>query len=242
MPTRDAVHYLRTCITSLLEKTSWPDYELLVVDNQSSDPAALEFLSAIESDSRVRVLHYDRSFNFSAVNNFAVEHACGEVICMLNNDTEVITADWLEEMVFQLLQPQVGAVGARVYFSDGRLQHGGDRLGPSHQILVKTHPGAVAGRKGGHFSAQIAEPSGQVMLIAENVHAPALLEHADAVFCVTSQVGLEALLWGKPMHVFGMPFYAGWGLTHNALGAPGRVGRLASSNWFTRRSSRIRDI
>lgn len=91
---------------------------------------------------------------------------------------------------------------------------------PSHRVVVKTHPDVVAGRKAGHFDESAAGHSERVVLVGENVHAPALIEPADAVFCVTSQMGFEALIWGKPVHVFGMPFYAGRGLTEDALAAP----------------------
>lgn len=88
---------------------------------------------------------------------------------------------------------------------------------PKHHILLKTHPDVVAGRKRGYYSQPHPE---RVTVIGDNAHAPSLIEHADAVFCVTSQVGFEALLWGKTVYVFGMLFYAGRGLTVDALPAP----------------------
>lgn len=91
---------------------------------------------------------------------------------------------------------------------------------PRHRVLLKTHPDVVAGRKEGYFSQSAEAQSPRVTWIGDNVHAPSLIEHASAVFCVTSQMGFEALLWGKPVHVFGMPFYAGRGLTKDALPAP----------------------
>lgn len=91
---------------------------------------------------------------------------------------------------------------------------------PGHRIVLKTHPDVVAGRKLGYFSQSEEAQSERVEWLGDNVHAPALLEHADAVFCVTSQMGFEALMWGKETHVFGMPFYAGRGLTVDALPAP----------------------
>lgn len=90
---------------------------------------------------------------------------------------------------------------------------------PDHRVVVKTHPDVLAGSKRAHFSPD-SHP--ECHFLADNIHPPALLERADAVFCVTSQMGFEALLWGKPVYTFGMPFYAGWGLTHDALSAPER--------------------
>jgi GT2 family glycosyltransferase len=138
---------LKPCVDSILQKTTWPDYEILILDNQSRCQDALVYMEKIAADARVRVVTYDHPFNFSAINNFAVEHADGELVCLLNNDTEVISADWLEEMASRLLQPGVGAVGARLYFSDGRVQHAGDAIGPGgcanhlHGVIEADDPG-----------------------------------------------------------------------------------------------------
>jgi len=129
IPTRDARELLETCVESLLAKTSYPDLELLIVDNQSCDPDALAYLDALDRAGRARVLRYDRPFNFSALNNFAVGRTTGEIVGLLNNDIEVIEPGWLEEMVTQALRPQVGAVGARLLYPNQTVQHGGVILG-----------------------------------------------------------------------------------------------------------------
>ncbi|MDP5132236.1 MAG: capsular polysaccharide biosynthesis protein [Paraglaciecola sp.] len=88
-------------------------------------------------------------------------------------------------------------------------------------VVVKTHPDVFAGKKQGYFKPeQLSHP--RITVLTSDIHAPALLEQATAIFCVTSQMGFEALLWQKPVYTFGMPFYAGWGLTHDALSAPER--------------------
>ncbi|MXN67189.1 hypothetical protein GR183_19950 [Stappia sp. GBMRC 2046] len=96
---------------------------------------------------------------------------------------------------------------------------------PGHTILVKTHPDVMAGRKAGYFDADVAKISPRVRLFAEAVHPARLIAEADAIYTVTSQLGFEALLWGKPVHTFGMPFYAGWGLTEDDQSPPTRRGR-----------------
>lgn len=147
IPTRDAPDLIERCVESVLAKTTYPRYEVLVVDNQSRKSAALRYLQALAGHPQVRVLRYDRRFNFSAINNFAVRHAQGEAICLLNNDTEVITPDWLDEMVGHLAQPKVGVVGARLLFPDGRVQHAGDTVGPGgcanhlHEGIAADAPG-----------------------------------------------------------------------------------------------------
>ncbi|WP_432697906.1 glycosyltransferase family 2 protein [Marinobacterium sp. YM272] len=147
IPTRDMLHFLQPCVDSILQKTTWSNYEVLILDNQSSCPDTLAYMTSVSADPRVRVLAYDHPFNFSAINNFGVAHATGDLVCMLNNDTEVISPDWLDEMASRLLQPGVGAVGARLYFSDGRVQHAGDVIGPGgcanhlHGIIEADDPG-----------------------------------------------------------------------------------------------------
>ena len=130
IPTRDALTLLERCVESLLEKTTYPRYELLVVDNRSRTPDALAYLQRISTHPRVRVVRYRRRFNYSAINNFASRLAQGEALCLLNNDTEIISPDWLEEMVGHLIQKRVGAVGAKLYYPDGRVQHAGVTVGP----------------------------------------------------------------------------------------------------------------
>ena len=105
------------------------DYEILIIDNDSNDPATLRYLQQLTSEGRVRVIRDDRPFNFSALNNNAVHAASGELIGLLNNDLEIISPDWLSEMVAIALQPDVGAVGAKLLYPDNTLQHAGIILG-----------------------------------------------------------------------------------------------------------------
>jgi len=125
IPTRDALALLRKCIDGIEARSSYRNYEILVVDNRSSDPQTLRYLDGLAH----RVLRYDAEFNYSAINNLAVRAARGEVVLLLNNDTEVISADWLEEMLGHMHQEGVGAVGAKLYYADGRVQHAGDAVG-----------------------------------------------------------------------------------------------------------------
>jgi GT2 family glycosyltransferase len=129
IPTRDNALLLEQCMRGILQTTHYPNFEVLVVDNESRDPAALEHLHALEAEPRVRVLRAPGPFNFSAINNGAVAQASGEVLCLLNDDIEVIHADWLSEMVALAAQARAGAVGARLLFPDGTVQHGGIILG-----------------------------------------------------------------------------------------------------------------
>lgn len=130
VPTRDGLHLLAPCIESVLNKSRYDDFEVLIMDNQSAEPETLAWFDAIAEDPRVRVIRHDAPFNFSAINNAAAREARGQVLCLLNNDTEVIGEAWLEELVGRLMQPGVGVVGAKLYYGDGRVQHAGDAVGP----------------------------------------------------------------------------------------------------------------
>jgi glycosyltransferase involved in cell wall biosynthesis len=149
IPTRNHVALLRRCVGSILAQTDYSPYELLVVDNQSTEPSAKTYLDDL-ARSGVRVLEYTKPFNYSAINNFAVDQAHGELVCFLNNDMEVITGNWLEDMVSHALRPEIGAVGAKLFFPDGRLQHTGIVLGlggPAGHILYKFN-----GNTGGYYN------------------------------------------------------------------------------------------
>lgn len=130
IPTRDGLAHLRRCIDSLLQKTSYPEYEIIVMDNQSVQPQTLDYLRTIAATPNIRVLPFDEAFNYSKINNYAVKQANGSLICLLNNDTEVISPDWLAEMVGLVLQQDVGAVGAKLLYGNDTVQHGGDTVGP----------------------------------------------------------------------------------------------------------------
>lgn len=130
IPTKNQLSILKKCIESIIKKTTYDNYEVLLVDNQSNDLEAIEYLRNLTNNPKIRVFGYDKSFNFSAINNFAVSKAQGEVLLFLNNDTEVITSQWLEIMLGCLQQSDVGAVGAKLYYPNGKIQHAGVVIGP----------------------------------------------------------------------------------------------------------------
>ena len=148
IPTRNGLHLIQRCVDSILEKTGYDAYDILIVDNGSDDPASLAYLEHVQRrDGRVRVLRDDRPFNFSALNNHAAQHCTGDLLGLLNNDLEVISPDWLGEMVARAVQPGVGAVGARLWYPNDTLQHGGVVLGlggvagHAHKYFPRGDPG-----------------------------------------------------------------------------------------------------
>lgn len=148
IPTRDRRSLTETAVRSILEKSTYTNFEILILDNGSVEADTLEFFRQIQlEDSRVKVLAYDFPFNYSAINNFGARHAKGSIIGLVNNDVEVINADWLTEMVSQCLRPEIGCVGAKLYYSNDTVQHGGVILGiggvggHSHKHFPRHHPG-----------------------------------------------------------------------------------------------------
>lgn len=127
VPTRNRLDLLRTCLEGL-ERTDYSDLEVIIVDNGSDDPETLAYLRKL-APVRYKVLRHPGPFNFSKLNNSAAKIAAGKLLCLLNNDIEVIDPRWLTTMVQQALRPEVGAVGAQLRYPDGRIQHAGVVLG-----------------------------------------------------------------------------------------------------------------
>jgi glycosyltransferase involved in cell wall biosynthesis len=127
IPNKDQRPILQRCIDSILEKTTYPNYEIIIAENNSQTPEIFTYYEELKGRSNFpgQILCWDSPFNYSAINNWAAEQSSGEYLLFLNNDIEVITPQWIEEMLGLAQQPDVGAVGAKLYFPDGRLQHAG---------------------------------------------------------------------------------------------------------------------
>ncbi|WP_211249674.1 glycosyltransferase [Brevundimonas bacteroides] len=151
IPTRDGLEDLRACIDSI-RAFDHRATEILIVDNGSDQVETLDYLAALERDGVARVIRDPRPFNFSALNNAAARGATGEVLCFLNNDTEVVTKDWLDRARALLSMPKVGVVGARLLYPDGALQHFGVYTGTAeHGVASHGHHG-LAPNGAGYFS------------------------------------------------------------------------------------------
>ena len=129
IPTRNRKELIAQCIDSILSKTTYSNYEIIVVDNGSNEPEIIEYFNIIRKNSKIKIIRDDGPFNFSYLNNMAVRVAKGDVIALINNDIEVISPDWLSTMVAHALRPGIGAVGAKLWYSNNTLQHGGVVLG-----------------------------------------------------------------------------------------------------------------
>ena len=130
IPTRNRFDLLQPCIESLLDKTRYSNYELIIIDNLSDDSATLEYFSYLKAhDQRIKIILYPKEYNYSAINNFAARQANGDFILFLNNDTVVLQENWLERLVSIGLRDDVGVVGCRLVYTDQRVQHAGVIIG-----------------------------------------------------------------------------------------------------------------
>ena len=129
IPFRDQSGILKKCVESLFKKTKYENFEVLLVDNQSEELSTHAYLESLSENKRIRIVKYDRPFNFSAINNFAVKYANGKFVLFLNNDIEVISEDWLGSMVEHIEREKVGAVGAKLLYPNNTIQHAGVIMG-----------------------------------------------------------------------------------------------------------------
>ena len=129
IPNKDNVDVLQKCIDSILDKTSYDNYEIVVIENNSTEDDTFNYYKEIQRSERVRVITCVTNWNYSFINNYGVREATGKYYLLLNNDTEVIAPDWVEQMLQYAQRKDVGAVGAKLFFSDGTIQHAGVTVG-----------------------------------------------------------------------------------------------------------------
>jgi|TARA_Y100001934_G_scaffold202589_1_gene238790 GT2 family glycosyltransferase len=147
IPTKNGKELVKACIESILEKTTYKNFEIILVDNNSDEPESLAYFSELGQHPKITLLKYPHPFNYSAINNFAVSHCNGEVVGLVNNDIEVISPTWLDYMVGHVMRDDIGCVGAKLLYSDGRVQHAGVVMGygggagHAHKYFPRYHPG-----------------------------------------------------------------------------------------------------
>lgn len=174
IPTRDRVDLLRVAVDSILEKTDYPNFKILIVDNGSEEVETRTYLEeTVAENDLVRVIDYPHPFNFSAINNFAVEHTDADIVGLINNDVEVITPGWLTEMVSWAQQPDVGCVGAKLYYPDDTIQHAGviagigGVAGHSHKYLPRDRLGYFARAR---LAQNLSAVTAACMLVRRSVY------------------------------------------------------------------------
>ncbi len=129
IPSKDHSEDLRKCVRSILDKSDYRNFEILVIENNSTESETFAYYRELEQESQVRVITWESGFNYSAINNFGAAHAKGEYLLLLNNDTEIINPECLREMLGYCAREDVGIVGAKLFYGDDTIQHAGVIIG-----------------------------------------------------------------------------------------------------------------
>lgn len=129
IPNKDEKETLKKCLESIWQKTTYSNYEIILVENNSTTREIRDYYQELDGKNGVRVVYWDKEFNYSAINNFGISYAKGEYYLCLNNDITVISPEWMEELLANCQRPEVGIVGARLYYPDNTIQHAGIVLG-----------------------------------------------------------------------------------------------------------------
>ena len=179
IPSRDQGQLLKKCLNSLYKETSYKHYEIVLVDHETSEPRAIEIIEGFKENENFRVINFSGSFNFAAMMNQAAEFSNGQILVLLNNDTEIIDSEWLTELVTQVARPEVGIAGALLLFGDRTIQHAG------------VHPGlgGLMGHGHKHFSG---DSSGYFNRL-KTVHEVAAVTGACLAIEKSTWVDLEGL-------------------------------------------------
>lgn len=173
IPNKDHYSELKKCIDSILDKSSYDNYEIIIVENNSTSKEIFEYYSLLESRENIRIVKYEGPFNYSRINNEGVKHSSGEYLLLLNNDTEVISSDWIERLLMYAQREDVGAVGAKLLLEDKTVQHAGIVIGlGKHRTaghIMVGQPGNAVGYKGRLCYAQnVSAVTGACMMIKRN--------------------------------------------------------------------------
>lgn len=181
IPNKDHVDDLSRCVESIINLSTYDNYEIVIVENNSETAEIRTYYEEISRHPRVQVVEYKGDFNYSKINNFGVQYAKGEYLLLLNNDTEVITPDWMEELLMYAMRKDVGVVGAKLYYPDKTIQHAGIVIGlGAHRTAGHTHyriPEANVGYMGRLCYAQdVTAVTGACMMVSK-----ALYEELDGL-------------------------------------------------------------
>lgn len=140
IPNKDHVEDLRRCIESIKGRSTYENYEIIIIENNSEEKATFDYYKTLEDEEKITVITYKGPFNYSRINNFGARSAKGKYLMLLNNDTQVITMNWMENMLMYAQRPDVGAVGAKLYYGDHTIQHAGVVIGlGAHRTAGHTH-------------------------------------------------------------------------------------------------------
>ena len=205
VPTRDRCELLRRCVAGILERTAYPSFDLIIIDNGSEEQETREYLHLLQRDPRISVITDKDDFNFARMHNRIVPGVRGEVVALLNNDIDVIGSNWLEIMVSHALQSQIGVVGAKLFFPDRNIQHAGIVIGLggaaghvfSRRVRVELGPAALLGA-----SQDVSAVTGACMVLRRSVFGELrgfnedfAMDYNDVDFCLRLRQHGYRVIW-----------------------------------------------
>jgi GT2 family glycosyltransferase len=173
IPNRDHYVDLSRCIKSILEKTTHSNYEIIIIDNGSTQSDLLNYYKSISTEPKIRILHWNAEFNYSSINNYGASVSDGSYLLFLNNDTLVVSEDWIERMLEHASRPDVGATGAKLYYGDGSIQHSGVVIGMTgiaghaHRYYPKNSSGYMERLR---IVQNVSAVTGACMLVRRSVY------------------------------------------------------------------------
>lgn len=175
IPNKDHVADLTNCIDSILEKSTYKNYEIIIIENNSKEEKTFAYYQYLENFENIRVIYWEHEFNYAAINNYGAGFANGEYLLLLNNDMEVITYNWMEELLMYGQRKDVGAVGAKLYYGDDTIQHAGVVIGlGEHRAAGHSHYGVSKenlGYMGRLFYAQdVSAVTGACLLVRKSLY------------------------------------------------------------------------
>ncbi|PIV84337.1 MAG: hypothetical protein COW51_00750, partial [Candidatus Moranbacteria bacterium CG17_big_fil_post_rev_8_21_14_2_50_44_12] len=129
IPFKDQAKVMKVCVESILKKTDYGNFEIILVNNRSEKKETFDYLNSLKKEPLIKILNYNKPFNYSAINNYAVKQASGEYVLFLNNDMDVISREWLSSMLEHAQRKEVGAVGAKLLYPNNTIQHAGVVMG-----------------------------------------------------------------------------------------------------------------
>lgn len=175
IPNRNCAEEISICIKSIVQKTTYPNYEIIVIDNASDDPKTEECYQQYGSLSNFRVVRWENPFNYSSINNYGARFCSGKYLLLLNNDTKVISSDWIQEMLMYVQRPDVAAAGAKLYYANGKIQHAGVVLGLGKDRaaghMFDGMPGVDVGYMGRLYYAQdVSAVTGACLMVKKSLY------------------------------------------------------------------------
>lgn len=205
IPSKDQSDLLERCLYGIYESTNYSNFEVIVIDHQSNEKGALELLEKIDKRDDTKILEFEGNFNFSLMNNIAAESSTGDLLCLLNNDIEVINSDWIQELVSQVSRENVGVVGALLRYPDKSIQHAGlsPNLGSLYGHAHKYFPsGSFGYRNRLAVAHQVAAVTGACLMTSRELwdelgglNQQLAVAYNDVDYCLKARTSGYQVIW-----------------------------------------------